>query len=528
MSRARESRDRQRADEPTSEAPPAPVSPPSLTPAGMRQLQRQAGNRAVADMVAHSPRPSLARFKISPLWIRGLEGDQEKKYKELSGGATDTDKISDENLEKLATFFTEEVGNTTTAAQFTRALTLRKSTAPPPKELAPESPEQLKLRETRLLSEGFDKLGGKDTWAKLEPKVKEWWKKFKENEAKETFAAAYKANRMSARQIDLGGRGGRFQVDKLSGEKGATITLSRGIQGIEQRMNPENFNDQEGASHKNERGLHSMSASLLDHRRGSISKQLKFYDNAIVLFMPAPAEDDLKIVAAIASLEDHDVAFLREVKSKMTRLQLAQSSDMGTTLKDTSTEIDKPQFKYGVAGTIIRKEGGIGMPATATELEARGVNALEYTKILDVGVTTVNEIVMAYRSHASKAFPVYARWDGTQFHLLDADLNPKNQILSDTGEITDGAPPKQVATSLEKPRQDLKLEREMWAAQTSIRKQIDNPKRLREYLETLTLEQRAELKKCYLAGTYLGDDNRLSDVLEKRVVDLIDDIDKVG
>lgn len=93
-------------------------------------------------------------------------------------------------------------------------------------------------------------------------------------------------------------------------------------------------------------------------------------------------EDDLKIFAAIANLDDRDEAFLREAKSPMTRLKLAQSSDMGTTLTDVSTEGGKDKFSYGATGTVIRKKGGKAWDASATEIKARSTNALEYTKVL--------------------------------------------------------------------------------------------------------------------------------------------------
>ena len=130
-------------------------------------------------------------------------------------------------------------------------------------------------------------------------KINTWLKGVKKRENMDTFEIAFKANRMTARQINLAGRGGSFQVSKFgqrpNPEKDRTMKLARDVPGILDRMNPENFYNREtGESKKNEKGLHDLSASLLNGEQ-SIDKQLKRYSNAVVLFMPMPEEIDQKI-----------------------------------------------------------------------------------------------------------------------------------------------------------------------------------------------------------------------------------------
>src|SRR5207237_1996466 len=113
---------------------------------------------------------------------------------------------------------------------------------------------------------------------------------------------------------------------------------------------------------------------------------------------------------------DRDDTEIRRMKSEVTRLKLAQSSDMGTVYVDTSTRESSPgKFRYGITGTIIRKKGGTGSSATKKELDARRTNALRYKSILEDDVASVNEVVMAYRQHESALFPMYGMRDDGGF-----------------------------------------------------------------------------------------------------------------
>jgi hypothetical protein len=334
---------------------------------------------------------------------------------------------------------------------------------------------------------------------------------------------------MTARQISLGGRGGRFGAAKPGKEKtpGREMVLSRGIQGIEQRIDPSNFRPtKSGERGKYAHGLHDLSASLLDHEK-PISGQLKGYENAVVLFMPMPEEDDLRILAALARLDDRNINALRFFKSHMTRMQAAQSSDMGTTFNDLSKEGGPDTFKYGATGTIIRKKGGIGVPATEAELKARKTNALEYKKILQAGITTVNEVVVAYRSHASKVFPLYARWDDTNklFHVVDSNLVPQGVQITDDGHVQLGSPPPEISEGLEEAQETLAGERFLWACEEYIQQNANDPVALRQLLTLITVKQRRELRDAYTSNAYLGEDKARDPKLTARVLQLSEDID---
>jgi hypothetical protein len=76
------------------------------------------------------------------------------------------------------------------------------------------------------------------------------------------------------------------------------------------------------------------------------------------------------------------------------------------------------------------------VPATPGEIAARRTNALRYKNILKAEITKVNEVVMAYRAHESKLFPMFAAWDaGANIFLeLKADLSPTGMSITDKGK----------------------------------------------------------------------------------------------
>jgi GTP-binding protein HflX len=74
------------------------------------------------------------------------------------------------------------------------------------------------------------------------------------------------------------------------------------------------------------------------------------------------------------------------MRSQLTRIKLAQASDMGTKYVDVSDPEDQKaqaKFRYGVTGTIIRQKGGIGLRGPGeTQLEAD--RRLASTRIRDL------------------------------------------------------------------------------------------------------------------------------------------------
>lgn len=269
-------------------------------------------------------------------------------------------------------------------------------------------------------------------WASLRPLVARWWADLKTWEARDTFGVAFTNRRMTARQVNVGttARGGTFEVRNVKHpEHSREVYLARDVACITARCDPNNFFDPHTLRRrKNELGLHDLSASLLDPRR-PISEQLKGYEDAVTLFVPLPLEEDLQLFYVLnklgkTELRDKDDNEILVMRSQLTRVKLAQASDMGTRYVDVSDPgASEGQFHYGITGTIIREKGQrFGLPATPEELKARRTNALHYKSIIDAMLTLVNEVVMAYRSHASRHFPMFAQWDDARQHFRVVDV----------------------------------------------------------------------------------------------------------
>jgi hypothetical protein len=276
-----------------------------------------------------------------------------------------------------------------------------------------------KQREERLLAGGMANLGGEgETWAQRLPEIEKWFESLKAAEATVTWHEVFSTNRISARQIGVKATnmGGTFSVKNKHAPRDLgrerMIKLDRGAGGIEARTNPANIYDHEtGARNKNDKGLHDLSATLLDHER-AIDAQLKPYANSVVVFMPVPAEKDLQILNAVAHLKDRDLKRYREIKSRIARVKLAQGSDMHTSPVDVSSAATDPaKIRYGVTGRTQRGPDQPEVRADAIDIRTRKTNALEHSTILGAGARQkVNEIVMAYRAHESKLFPLFAKW----------------------------------------------------------------------------------------------------------------------
>ena len=525
------------------------VKRPALPAERVLQLQRAAGNQAVARLLQRrrrlvgnartvqplgsqgkvaaelgarlaTSRPRLQRVAIKRLlWKAGLEPEDKERLDNILDGATKTEELSVEQIQALIDLY-EGAGVTAQVNDLRKLLDQKTGKVAEAKEPEPESEEERKKRETRLLEEGMDKLGGQKPWAELVPKIVEWWQSFKKREEEETFNRAFTANRMTARQIDLGGRGGTFQVDTPGKTPGRFMSLARGPKGIEERLKPSNFL----SGQESEKGLHDLSASLLDGTL-PIYPQLKHYENSVVLFMPVPEEDDLKIFAALNQLPDRDEAVLRAMGAQMTLLKLAQASDMGTTFADLSDAGGPDKFRYGHTGTIIRAKGAIGRPATPAEIKARATNALEYKKILAAGITIVNEVVMAYRQHASKLFPMYGRWDEKDkvFHVLTKDLKPIGYRITNDGRLEKGSVLPVIREGLVEPQENLRRERYLWDYQAYVALHQDDEEALRDLLTSIGREHRKELKAAYTDKVFLG--AKVSPNTTRAVLQIIDDIE---
>ncbi len=257
----------------------------------------------------------------------------------------------------------------------------------------------------------------------IEHAVIDWFQALGDWENQDTFEAAFQDSRMTARNINAKGRGGSFDVKNIDGKNEREMHLNNTKQGIMERLDYKKFLhnlDKDCRSFKNELGLHDLSASLLTPDR-KINKQLKHYENAMAVFMPVPMPEDHEMFYRIqdmvkGELKDNPYAAKQYqlMKSQLTRIKLAQSSDMGCKFVDISKPDDKHgKFRYGITGTIIRDNMRIGRKASQEELDHRKIAARKYKGILARldGKKIVNEIVVAYRAHASPFFPMFGVWD---------------------------------------------------------------------------------------------------------------------
>lgn len=315
-----------------------------------------------------------------------------------------------------------------------------------------ETPEAATVREQSvnadleaLKDEAFKgRFGTKPEEAKvdaLRSALELWFKGVKAAEGRIEFEAAFRANRMTARQINAAGRRGEFRARQYgSGPNPDTdrkMVLDNTLAGIGKRGIPENFKDQATI---NREGVHDLSASLLQGSppgRG-IFQQLKYYKDAVVVFMPLPEESDLRIFAALAKVQGMDAGLLAEWGGLLSRPVLAQASDMGTVYVDTTTGTEgEGTFRYGLTGTVIRKAGDRARKINNADLAERRRGALTYKTVASAGITKVNEVVMAYRQHASDLFPMFARWDDAkgQFSVVTAELQPTGKIITNMGQL---------------------------------------------------------------------------------------------
>ena len=270
-------------------------------------------------------------------------------------------------------------------------------------------------------------------WNVLTPLIEQWFADLKAWEGIDTFNAAFQDKRMTCRQVNIDpvtARGGAFDVG------GRQMTLARDVPGIKARMVPTNyFHPHTVRPRKNELGLHDLRTSLLTDAR-PIKTQLKGYENVLALFVPLPTEDDLYLFDSLnqtAKKEPAGAVLMKTLRSQLTRVKLAQASDMGSTFQNAPLPGQPERFRYGLDGTIIgENQRGravkIGAPATAEELFNRKTNALRYKSILVNPVTTVNEIALAYRQHASPLFPMFTQWNQAAQHFRVYDTNTMTPI----------------------------------------------------------------------------------------------------
>jgi hypothetical protein len=132
---------------------------------------------------------------------------------------------------------------------------------------------------------------------------------------------------------------------------------------------------------------------------------------------------------------------IQTIRASMTRIKMASEKDMGTNFTDLASPGSlRPKFKYGIS-LFSKKENEnkqmVSVFVGEDEIARRKELAMNFRQILTDD--KVNEIVVAYRSHANLEFPLFTKWDATakvykSFKLGERSLD--NYIVSDAGVLS--------------------------------------------------------------------------------------------
>jgi hypothetical protein len=127
---------------------------------------------------------------------------------------------------------------------------------------------------------------------------------------------------------------------------------------------------------------------------------------------------------------------MREIRTKMTRLKLAQEDDMHTGFVSLTDKGDGKHYRYGYSGSFKDEQTGKIVRITAEERKSRFQNRLKYKSIL--GGIGYNEIVVAYRHHNSGIFPLFVNWPATtkMDALTKGDAAYQFPVISSDGVLT--------------------------------------------------------------------------------------------
>jgi hypothetical protein len=289
----------------------------------------------------------------------------------------------------------------------------------------------------------------------------DWWIALKDWEKEETFDRALSEGRMSVRTIKYETvHKPLSMVRSVEPEKGKQELggiSDTGITGLLKRMDPSNFVSPSGQSSKYDLGLHDMSASLL-HPDRKIEHQLYGYgfqtdshavtqaSSTYVVFMPLPAPEDHSLFIVMNQIAKEErrrtpeiYEKVRAIRAELTRVKFADADDSHIGFVEVSTKLnpEKYKYRYGIRQSDVETVAG----QYSGDLARRRNAARKYTSILETAferslrtcnpadakkVKFYNEIIVAYRKHASALFPLFARWN--------ADLKPPRfQVVMSTG-----------------------------------------------------------------------------------------------
>jgi hypothetical protein len=235
-----------------------------------------------------------------------------------------------------------------------------------------------------------------------------------------------------------------MNTHKLAANKRQTQDVyNTTLDGMKLRMNPSNFGTEETirgglkkidgqfkmtkdvVRGKYNLGLHDMSAVLLSPERGPIYNQLAWKESVketekfAVAFMPLPLERDLQMFfvlnAKAKRFRGTQLSFIYDkvafIRRRMTRVKLANEVDAGSGFVNIGKgwKEKERKYKYGLGLVAIpEKTGAVGIQETLRRTQL----ALEYRSLLALmKPATNNELVIAYRDHESKCFPMFTLYN---------------------------------------------------------------------------------------------------------------------
>jgi len=297
----------------------------------------------------------------------------------------------------------------------------------------------------------------------------DWFNAYKDWEKGDKFLKAIREKRMCISQRglatvigdgnpaylgvkDQNNQGGRSQKVLYK-----TLTYRTGVDSLKDRLDPANFGSTTGeiTRLKYKLGLHDLSSSLMNPLKPKISEQARWDLDGIkkswpLVFMPLPKIKDLVLFNLLNLLhkdwrgKGHDdlAETLAYIRRRMTRVKLAQDSDMGAGLINVnpaaSGDPSRAKFRYGLADVQSVLQNGSWVPVYRAGISLERQNkALEYQSILASQQGSSNEIVVAFRTHASPRFPIIGVWNG-QGCSLAAEPSPyiKGNFIPDAWEST--------------------------------------------------------------------------------------------
>jgi hypothetical protein len=275
--------------------------------------------------------------------------------------------------------------------------------------------------------------------------MSDWWIALKDWEKNETFGRAFSEGRMSVRTMKYEtvhkplSMVRSVEPEKSKQELGGKSDT--GITGLLKRMDPSNFVGPTGDSSKDDLGLHDMSVSLL-HPNRKIEHQLYGYgfqtdshavtqaSSTYVVFMPLPEPEDLSLFIVMNQVAKEErkrtpeiYQKVRAIKAELTRVKFADPDDSHIGFVEVSTKLnpEKYKYRYGIKQSEVETIAG----KYSGDLARRRAAARKYTSILETAferslrtgnaadakkVKFYNEIIVAYRKHATALFPLFTRW----------------------------------------------------------------------------------------------------------------------